>query len=392
MKKIILFKGGVETLEFFSKQLAIAFNEMGYHTFFFDIQNQFDSFNELICFCHKDEAVMITFNFIGLSGETIFNNNGKLFFDEYGIRCINIVVDHPFYYYKNFQTLPKDYIQFCIDKTHIKYMNRFHGNVKLGTFLPLAGTAYSVSGYNTDSSNNFVQRSIDIIFTGNYTPPSKFEPEITRLGDEYTRFYMDIIDDLTAHPWLTIDSAFETHITRDIPDISDKDLDLCMSNMIFIDLYIRFYMRGKIIKTLVDNGFKVDVFGSGLDLQHYEHPENLIIHGGVNSLTCLRRLTTAKISLNIMPWFKDGAHDRIFNAAMNGAVNLTDGSLYLHEIFDGKNALAFYELSDINKICDITDNLLSNSEKLKQMSENAIKITSGWHTWYQRAAILKQYI
>lgn len=78
-KKIILFKGGVETLGFFSIQLANAFEEMGYQTFIFDMEDQFNSFNKLINFCHKGEATIITFNFIGLSGETIFYSENHLF-------------------------------------------------------------------------------------------------------------------------------------------------------------------------------------------------------------------------------------------------------------------------------------------------------------------------
>lgn len=403
-KKIILFKGGVETLGFFSIQLANAFEEMGYQTFIFDMEDQFNSFNKLINFCHKGEATIITFNFIGLSGETIFYSENHLFFDDYKIRCLNIVVDHPFYYYKNYCRLPKNYMQFCIDKKHLQYMKRFYGNIELGPFLPLAGTSYADINADINANiditfNKFIdydnflsKRNIDIIFTGNYTPPSNFEPQINRLGDDYSVFYKNIIDDLIAHPYLDIAEAFEQHLVAEIEDISDSDLNTCMANMIFIDLYIRFYMRGKVVKTLVDNGFKVDVFGNGLDMQTYRHPENLIMHGGVNSLTCLRKLATSKISLNVMPWFKDGAHDRIFNAAMNGAVNLSDSSKYLHEIFDNKNAIAFYDLSKIDDLPEITHILLSNPDKMISMSQNAYNITSNFHTWRQRAKILEKYL
>lgn len=42
-------------------------------------------------------------------------------------------------------------------------------------------------------------------------------------------------------------------------------------------------------------------------------------------------LADAKVSLNVMPWFKDGAHDRVFNSILNGAVCVTDPSRYLEE-------------------------------------------------------------
>lgn len=403
MKKIILFKGGVETLEFFSSELSKAFEKMGYSTFIFDMNNQFDSFNLLLHFCTKGEAVLVTFNFIGLSGESIFSNNNHLFFDEYNVQCINIVVDHPFYYYRNYQRLPKNYLQFCIDRTHMTYMKRFHPNVHLGDFLPLAGTSFSSVKYTedfTETADNIKQpflkdfslRKYDIVFTGNYTPPSRFEREITRLGDTYTKFYYEIIDDLIVNPDTPMDIAFEKHILKDIPDISDAELDMCMSNMIFIDLYIRFYMRGKVIKKLIDSGFTINAYGAGLELQTYKHPENLILHGGVNSLTCLKKLSNAKLSLNIMPWFKDGAHDRIFNAAMNGAVNITDGSKYLYELFNGQNDVAFYQLNNIDALPEIVDKLLKNPDRLLTMSKNTYSVVSDEHTWANRASVISRYI
>lgn len=393
MKNVVLFKGGIETLDFFSNELAKSFTEMGYKTFIFDMSNQFDSFTELLSFCKKNETIMITFNFIGLSGENVFNNRGKLFFDEYNIRCINIVVDHPFYYHKNYFHLPRNYIQFCIDRTHIEYMKRFYKTVEIGPFLPLAGSYSSISIPQETYTHNeqFANRKYDIVFLGNYTPPSHFEPEITRLGDDYTIFYRDIIDDLILNPEQTIDSVFEKHLISSIPDISDSDLDMCMSNMIFIDLYIRFYMRGKVIKTLVDNGIKIHVFGNGLNLQSYRYPENLILHGGVDSDTCLKMLYDSKISLNVMPWFKDGAHDRIFNSAINGAVNLTDTSIYLKELFDNKNALKFYSLRKISDLPNIANTLLSNPDKLFEMSKNAYQITKQLHMWMNRALLIKEY-
>ncbi|MEI3201212.1 MAG: hypothetical protein V8S21_04415 [Lachnospira eligens] len=58
-------------------------------------------------------------------------------------------------------------------------------------------------------------------------------------------------------------------------------------------------------------------------------------------------ISQAKISLNVMPWFKKGAHDRVFNTMLNGGVALTDTSLFYENTFaDGENVL-FYSLEDL---------------------------------------------
>lgn len=387
MKKIILFRGGVETLEYFSKQIGDTLQNAGHEIFIFDMQDMFGSFHDLLLFCKKGEGILITFNFIGLSGEPIFQRENGLFFDEYDIKCINIVVDHPFYYHKQLRNLPKDYLQFCIDRTHLAYMQTYFPTVQMGEFLPLAGTEI----IRTSGRRTVEQRDIDIIFTGNYTPPHTFDKDINRLGAEYAEFYHGIIDDLISNPNQTMDEVFVRHIKRDIPDAGMEDLKQCMENMIFIDLYVRFYMREKAVKTLVDNGFHVHIFGNGFDRISYKHPECITFGGGVKSIVCLRKLGKAKISLNVMPWFKDGAHDRVFSAALNGAVNLTDGSQYLKEVFTGKNAISFYDLKQMERLPELAERLLSDKHLLEEMAEQAYAVARE-HTWENRTKVLMKYV
>ena len=53
MKKIILFRGGVETLEYFSKQIGDTLQNAGHEIFIFDMQDMFGSFHDLLLFCKK---------------------------------------------------------------------------------------------------------------------------------------------------------------------------------------------------------------------------------------------------------------------------------------------------------------------------------------------------
>ena len=53
------------------------------------------------------------------------------------------------------------------------------------------------------------ERSTNVVFTGNYTPPETFNIHIERLGDEYTAFYHGIINDLIANPSLSMEKVIE---------------------------------------------------------------------------------------------------------------------------------------------------------------------------------------
>lgn len=69
MKKIVMFRGGVETLAFFSEEMAREFQEMGYAVFFYDLKNETESARKLKKFIKPGETVMLTFNFQGLEQE-----------------------------------------------------------------------------------------------------------------------------------------------------------------------------------------------------------------------------------------------------------------------------------------------------------------------------------
>jgi len=385
MKKIIVFQGGIETLEFFSLELAKTFRTLGHEVFVFDLNQENDSYHLLAWFHEPGNTVMITFNFNGLRGEEIFYEGTQIFWDTMEIPCINIIVDHPFYYHELIKKAPKRYYQICIDRLHEAYMKRFFPDIRLLPFVPSGGTDLPIGPLPLQ------ERSIDLVFTGHYTPPSQFDQHITRIDEEYTAFYRSIIDDLITHPDTPMEAAFEKHLKQAMGPLSETDLAKCMENMIFIDLYVRFYFRGLVVKTLLDHGIKVGVFGKGWSLLECEHPENLIDFGGGNSASCLELISKARISLNVMPWFKDGAHDRIFNSMLNGAVCLTDKSRYLEEEFtDGKD-IVFYSLSEIEKLPSIVKGLLEDPSKMESISEAGYQKAKSNHTWAERAKVLVTY-
>ena len=95
-----------------------------------------------------------------------------------------------------------------------------------------------------------------------------------------------------------------------------------------------------------------------------------------------------------MPWFKDGAHDRVFNSCLNGAVSLTDSSRYLDEIFTDDENILFYDLNMLRDYeafgynPEITEpmvrrikELLQDNDRLQQIADNAYMICRDTHCW-----------
>lgn len=389
IKKIVLFTKGIETLWFFSEQMGKTFELLGYEVFYFDQCKEYRSLSDLIWFCEPGVTAAVSFNFDGCSGEEYFiDSEGVSFFDARDILFINIVVDHPFYYHKFLPYLPKKYIQISIDREHEAYLQRFFPELTRGPFMPLGGTSL----WERESMPGWKDRQYDIVFTGNYNPPSMFEEAIHRNGDEYAEFYYDIIRDLTEHPWKSMDATIMEHINRDVEDASEAGLKDAMSNMIFIDLYVRHYFRGEVVKTLVDNGFKVYCFGAGWKELSCRHPENIIDGNVLDSLGCLQQISRSRLSLNVMPWFKDGAHDRVFNSMLNGAVCVSDSSRYMDEILtDGKEYVR-YDLAKLEELPGRVEEVLSDRQKWEYIVENGYRLAAEGHTWADRARFLHSEI
>lgn len=390
---LVLFQGGVETQEFFALELAKAWDEMGYAIFFYNLMHEEESFIGLENFVEDMQAagrkiIMFSFNFNGLAGEKyLYRDDGSIFWEEKDILCINMVLDHPFYYHKYIAHLPKKYMQISIDRNHERYMQRFFPDIALFGFLPLAGTHLETG----EEMIPLADRPMDIIMTGNYTVPQSFDRYIAHFDKEYIEFYHSILDKQLANPQCTLEEIAEPMLREALAEegwLSDDDIKSCYANMIFIDLWARFEYRGRAAAAIADSGIRIHTFGEGWDEVPCAHPENIIQHGGCSSLKCLEAIAQSKLSLNVMPWFKDGAHDRIFNTMLNGAVSISDDSRYLREVLTDEKDIVFYSLCGMEELCQKVHSLLNDKEKMQNIAEEGFKTAVSNHTWAHRAKVI----
>lgn len=404
MKRIVMFEGGVETLAYFAHRMAEQFECMGYLVFFYDLQDEERSAKKLRKFIRPRETALVTFNFQGLEKEAgVYRAGIGYIWDDYGIPCYNIAADHPYFYDDRLRELPQDYHHISIDRRQQAYFKEFYPEYREAGFLPLAGTelatavtAAASGGTELAAATTAAAASgkrYDVILTGNYTKLSFFEPYINWINDEYAAFYRGIIDDLLAHPAQTVEEAALAHCEREMGKEPNDELRIALHKMIFIDLYVRNYWRGLAVRTLVNAGITVHVVGKGWEeLEDVTNPGNLIVHPQTDSLTCLRMLSEAKVSLNVMPWFKDGAHDRVFNSILNGAVCVTDTSKYLCEELSEGEGVCYFTLEEIGRLPEIVRELLADEARLRETLERGKKKVREKHTWAKRAETLAEWI
>ena len=401
IKRIVMMEGGVETLSYFSHQMAGEFQKLGYAVFFYDLKQEESSAGKLRKFIRPRETVLVTFNFQGLEKEAgVYREGIGYLWDTYHIPCYNIAADHPYFYDDRLKDLPEKYRHISIDRRQKAYFEEFYPEYVSRGFLPLAGTGLRQGEDEAKTGKAGAQGDAeqaapcyDVILTGNYTKLSFFEPYINWINEEYAAFYRGIIDDLLEHPACTVEEVALAHCEREMGKEPNDQLRIALHKMIFIDLYVRNYWRGKAVRTLVNAGIPVHVVGKGWEeLEDARHPECLKLHPQTASVTCLEMLADAKVSLNVMPWFKDGAHDRVFNSILNGAVCVTDPSCYLEEELHEGEGVCYVALQDMDALPEKVKDLLQNDSGRNEIVQRGRAIVEQKHTWAQRAKTLAAWI
>lgn len=383
IKRIILIKGAVETLEFFSLQLAEAFTEHKIPAWFWDMRAPLGSREAFCALADLDASVLLTFNFIGFSGESQFQSeHGGTLWEQYGVTSYCIMVDHPIYYYKRLRSHISHMRLVCIDRGHKAFVEKFYPFYGKAGFLPLGGTPLPGTGIP------FQERTTDVIFTGNFVPVEHLMPHIRHMDEESRGFYFDIIQELIEHPCIPLEKALISRLEGEFPQITREETLSCLHGMVFIDLYLRTYFRQKVVCCLADHGVRLLAIGKDWEKAGCRRPENIRMAGMQDSLACLKAMGNAKIALNIMPWFKDGAHDRIFNGMLQGCAVVTDSSAYLDEILLEGRHYAGFSLEHYEEAAQKAKELLAAPGKAEELAQNGFQAASQGHTWAHRASEL----
>lgn len=403
IRKIIFIKNAVETLGYFSEQIALELERNGYETCFIDYERMYESMDAMLHFLEREETAFVTFNFIGLRGEAVFQTeSGCSIWQEENLPILNILVDHPLYYHSGLKEAGERMRVFCVDREHVGYVRRFYSGVKV-EFLPLAGNELFVSQKDGEHGIHrthcedvpepvlYGQRTFDLVFAANYVSMEMLEEKVKALDDDYRIFYRRITEDLIADPAQSVDAVMERHIRNELGAVPEEQLCAAMSGMIWIDLFVRSYFREKVVQTLADAGIIVRVFGADWEKIHCKKPQNVRTSGGkVNSAACVQAMRDARIALNVMPWFKDGAHDRVFTAMLQGTAVLTDDSRYLREeCRDGEN-ICFYSLRALQQLPDQVVSLLEDPVRMAELAERGYRMAEKRHRWKNRAGLLMQ--
>jgi hypothetical protein len=379
--RIALFYSGVESFNYFTDMLAQELGKRGHECFVLDLshmqqagEHSLQAFNG---FASGGVDLAVAFDGLGIKDELFIQ-----LWDSMQTRCVNILMDHPLRFHPTMQKHPKKYIQYCCDRNHVEYVRRYFGD-KVGevAFLPHAGT-YDGTGVRLDG---YGACPYDVLFSGTYYEPSGYLDQIDRqfeANDTLKCLYHGLAEYMLANSGVTTEQAVLEVVEAMGLEPSQGQLLTMMACAEPIDWMARMHYRKQVVHAIAQAGIDIWLLGRGWENHpDVQLPNYHIINDRVPFAETLPIMGQARINLNVMPWFKDGTHDRIFNILLQGSLPLTDGSIWLRENFTDGRDIAYYDLGDIDAVPGIIRHYLDNPDMAQEIIANGFGKVKDNFTW-----------
>lgn len=326
--------------------------------------------------------------YVGQSFDALvdFNSNlpklkmedGSYFLDQISAPFYDIILDHPLYHHDMLKHELKDFHVICLDANHKKYIETYYPHIASVHVLPMTGEDIAPDGAD------FPEKTIDLLFSGSYTPPKEVDAAIEDIPDFMGEITRNLIDKMKKDTSLTQERAL-TSMLPDLDEIVEELFPLHMQACFLADTYIRAWRREELLTALARSGISMTLCGNGWRKSPLVKFANVSIIDDMDFKDTFSYFRQAKITLNIMPEFKFGAHDRVYSAMLNHSLCLTDPSILLDEQFQDGKELIFYPADKPGILCETVKELLDHPKKIKEISESGYQKAQAEHTWKNRA-------
>lgn len=358
------------SLNFFSESIERILNKYGYETKVVDVIN--------------DEFLTYDWDAIIGINQDIFSKqfeDGSFVFDYLSCPLLSIIVDPPYFHDKQLRHHPERLQLICLDAGHVKYASKYYSPLKKIEMGFLVGDVAA-------NKIPYENRSIDLFFSGSNVDLGQIEQKIYAYNVPWIRDLFEyLVERGKANPSSKTNENVLFYLYDNNISFSAEDYKTAMSICgTYSELFLRGYYREKVIREIADAGIKLVLAGGGWERLAEQYPNSIQNIGVISFEEVAKNMSNSKIVLNVMPWFKDGMHDRILSAMHNGAVCVTDKSSYIESHFSDGEDILLYDLGDIggapNKIKTIMNNL-GTAKKIASLGYEKIKEEYTWDVFVQ---------
>lgn len=379
--RIVLFYSEEEAFNYFTDQLVKEFTARGHETFVLDLPaidpQRPESYAEFAAFLSEKVDAVVCFDGLGAREDMFIEA-----WDRQDAVVVDILLDPPLRFHATWEKHPRNYLLLCCDHNHAAYVKKyFGGQVPQVGFMPHAG----VQPGPEEEAVPWGKKKYDILFSGTYYRPGEQFARITEhfpSGTPMYRFYEAVYQLLKRNSGLTVEQAVEellAQLGEELPEEQKKTILLCSGS---VDWAIRMDQRERVVQTLAEAGFELYLLGRGWENHPSAGEANVHrIDGRIPFEKTLDYMSEAKICLNVMPWFKAGSHERIFNALLRHSLPLTDSSSWISEHFTDGEDIALYDLNFLEQLPFITDRLLADEDRTTSMIRRGYEKAAEMYTW-----------
>lgn len=364
---LLLLYGGNNILNDMANRFLVAFQELNYQVFMINAVN-----------IKEEEEKLLNIISLGIEFAMVFNNIGWLMkykdnniWDTFQIPCINYIVDHPYYYYETCNKAPKLGILACVDRNHVKYLHKYWPEISNTCFLPLGGDVPAVHT-NVEWEN----RPISVLYVGSCKKTEDLQLD---------QFGQLLLHELMCHTNTTLEETVEKFAKMVNSEVGIAELRMLIEQQRRVDMCIKHWARIEVIRVLVEAGIDVEVCGNNWEQTCVWGNPHFHYAGTLSQEECLEKMQKSKIVLNVMPWFKNGIHDRVINGMLAGAVSVTDESEYLQEMFESGRDYIGYDLNRLDRLPELVRAILQHEDQAKRMIKSAYSKARRNHVWSVRA-------
>lgn len=369
---IIFLKGTLEVLRYFIDEMAVrtkdaVFLDTTDPGFFRKIEGLDREINE--------NTHVITFNNAGVN---LTVGGGKNYWELKKVKLHNIQVDAPIWYTDTLDLQLSCMQIVSVDGYHSQFIKHYYPVYSNAVFVPHGGSM------SPGHIRNYDDREIEVLYLGRKEEAGKQNTELPMFADKGEALHEIFMELMLENLDLPVEKLMDICVQEVFPDLTERMQIACIG-AVYKDLvrYIRGMYQEKIIEALARADIPVTIYSGGGWHKLEEKYAGITVRERVSSAECIRLTGNSKICLNMQPWFKDGAHERVYNAMLNEAVCVTDTSEYLLRNFTHGHDIVFYELEHLEQLAENVKYLLENPESAKSIIRNQKRRASN-QTWADR--------
>ena len=259
----------------------------------------------------------------------------------------------------------------CVDQTHVTYLKDVMDYHNVFYLPPFGGISDKIKKYK--------ERNIEIFFPASYLDIEKFVNENTEWRTGAVKVISDLaINELKKNNEISVVQATK-NVLEQMGETVDKQLITeCMEVFgSYVDTYICRYYRTCVVKSLLDEGLQITVAGSGWSdfKEKYQYKDSLnILSDNMSYEEVLDCIGNSKIVLNVFPWFKNGSHERVTSALLNGAICLSDQNEYTKKYLKDESSAILYDRNNPQNIAKKIRYYLEHQDEAEEVAQNGKKV------------------